>query len=521
MSNAAVYSRAQLGLEAPLVTVETHLTQGLPGFTLVGLPAAAVREARDRVRSAIVNSGFRFPRGKVIVNLAPGDLAKEGPRYDLAIAASVLCATGQLTTRRAADYEFLGELSLDGSLRGIRGSYCAALASEGAGTGRRLVLPGQGHDPLLPLDQAPLLIEHLKDLPTLLEQAHRVSGHPALPGSSQTPASTAASAPLYGQIVGHRVPKRALVVAAAGAHHLLLVGPPGTGKSLLARALRELLPPLTASELRVVASIYSAANLCVPCGHPPFREPHHSASAAAMIGGGRDARPGELTLAHHGLLFLDELPHFQRNVLELLREPMSSGAIALARAAWRITFPAQFQLVAAMNPCPAGGHCQESACRCEPVQVRRYQARISGPLLDRIDLQLNVAPLPKEALLRLALGPMETSAIADGQGELDGADLCAAVAAARARQVERQGTLNGAAAVVHQPALPLARDAQRLLERMLQSEALSARGATRILAVACTIADLDAARRLQPAHLSEAFSYRRLTWGGPAGMAGW
>lgn len=508
MSNAAIYSRAQLGLDAPLVTVETHLTGGLPGFTLVGLPAAAVREARDRVRSAITNSGFRFPRGKVIVNLAPGDLAKEGPRYDLAIAASVLSATGQLPAGRSERFEFLGELSLDGSLRAIRGGYCAALAVGQSGSPRTLVLPAEHFDPGVPLSSTPLLLAHLRDLPSALQGPKLAPASPAIPDQ----AVVARPPAVYPYIQGQPLARRALALAAAGGHHMLFAGPPGAGKTLLARALADLLPPLDAEAQQQVARIYSAAGMAIPTALPPFREPHHSTTASAMIGGGRSARPGELTLACHGVLFLDELPHFSRNVLELLREPMSRGAIALSRAAYRVVFPATFQLVAAMNPCPSGNHCEAERCRCEPRDVRRYQGRISGPLLDRIDLHLGIAPLAHEALMKLATGAAEDPA----RGAADLTRLRAAISEARARQLERRGTLNGAITIPgtgsSSTGIPLTAAAKALLDKMLRQSSPTARSVTRLLRVAETAADLAASDQISTEHLAEAFSYRQLDW---------
>lgn len=514
MSNAAIYSRAQLGLDAPLVTVETHLTSGLPGFTLVGLPAAGVREARDRVRSAIMNSGFRFPRGKVIVNLAPGDLAKEGPRYDLAIAASVLCATGQLPVGRAAGFEFLGELSLDGSLRAIRGGYCAALAVGQAGSTRTLVLPAEHFDPAVPLSRSPLLLAHLRDLPRALQHPQPA----ALVANRLGPGPPARPPAVYPRIQGQPLARRALALAAAGGHHILFAGPPGAGKTMLARALADLLPPLDADAQQQVARVYSAAGMAIPAAVPPFREPHHSTTASAMIGGGRDARPGELTLASHGVLFLDELPHFPRNVLELLREPMSRGAVSLSRAAYRVVFPAAFQLVAAMNPCPSGNHCQSGHCRCEPLRVRRYQGRISGPLLDRIDLHLAIAPLAHEALMQLATGEGQNH-----QAEVESLERQrAAISGARARQKKRRGTLNGAvtdpATGAAGPGLPVSAAAKALLEQVLRQSAQTARSASRLLRLAETAADLAGCDCIDAEHLAEAFSYRQLDWEGGLGM---
>lgn len=495
------YGRALVGMESPRVTVETHLPGGLPGFTLVGLPETAVREARDRVKSAIQNCGLDYPRGKVVVNLAPAELTKEGARFDLAIAVSILRATGQVPRAQEADIELVGELGLYGELRATRGCLCAALAlaREDAPRRIRLVVPaGNAEECRVAPARRLLAAAHLTEVVAFLRDP---SAHPLRPTPEPCTPGTAASEPLpdLGEVIGQAAAKRALLIAAAGAHHVLLCGPPGTGKTLLARCLGALLPDLDRQQTMEVAAVYSAAGLpAPPPGRPPLREPHHSASAPALVGGGRDALPGEISLAHHGLLLLDELPLFRPSVLDLLREPLESRRITLARARYRASFPAAFQLAGAMNPCPAGLVCSDTDCRCSPEQVRRYRARVSGPLLDRVDLHVPVPPLERSLMATL-----------DAAGATPTAELRAQVSAARARQRRRQGCANALLPTRELGRVVVLEGAARhLLERAGERFALSMRGLHRALRTARSIADLEGSARVSAGALAEALGYR-------------
>ncbi len=492
-------------MDAPRVIVETHLPGGLPGTTIVGMPEVAVREARDRVRSALTNCGLQYPDGRVVVNLAPADLAKEGGRFDLAIAVSILRASGQLGAEPARDfdYEFLGELSLTGELRKVRGCLCAALSLS---PGDRLIAPLENGVEAWQVGPAVLPLGHLKEVIRLLGGEAAAHFRPA-----RAPSARADPDPAAPQVLGQAMAKRALAIAAAGGHHLLMVGPPGTGKTLLAQRLPGLLPPLSRRQALEVAAVYSAAGLERPeTQRRPIRTPHHSASSTAITGGGSHPRPGEISLAHHGVLFLDELPHFKPSVLDSLREPLETGQISVVRAAGRAVFPASFQLLAAMNPCPAGFVCSEGACRCRPEQVRRYRSRVSGPLLDRIDLHVPVSEVPKALLLGEAVDASD-AAISPER-----------VLKATRRQHRRQGSSN---AMLAGPALAeharLDRAGRRILGRAADAYRLSARGFHRVLRVARSIADLEDEDRVTARALTEALSYRAMDWsaagtGGPA-----
>ena len=493
MSLAIVHSRAKVGVEAPVVTVEAHLANGLPALTLVGLPEAAVKESKDRVRSAILNAGFDFPARRITLNLAPADLPKDGGRFDVAIALGILAASGQLPAVALENVEFLGELALSGAIRPVQGVLPAALAARAAG--RALVVPvANAEEACLASGLTVIAVEHL--LQVVAHFAGRTVMEPYIASGLL---QVSKPYPDLSDVQGQQSAKRALLVAAAGSHNLLFTGPPGTGKTLLASRLPGLLPPLDEQEALEVAAIQSVASHEPLSSWPqrPFRQPHHSASGPALVGGGSRPQPGEITLAHHGVLFLDELPEFDRKVLEVLREPMESGFIVIARARDRMRFPARFQLVAAMNPCPCGFLGEPTGrCRCTPEQIQRYRNKLSGPLLDRIDLHLTVA---RETT---SLNPLPSS------GD-NTATAAASVAAARERQVRRPGCANAFLD------LPGVRSHCRLsdtdntwLENACERMTLSLRAAHRLLKVARTLADLEGVESIERKHLAEALQYR-------------
>ncbi len=503
MSLAVVLSRSLAGLDAPLVTVEVHLAGGLPAFNLVGLPDTEVKEARDRVRAALQNAQFEFPARKITVNLAPADLPKESGRFDLPIAIGILAATGQVPANALAQYEFAGELALGGALRPIRGALPMALSARR--DRRAFVLPAENAGEAALVDGALVY-----PAPTLLAVCAHLSGRELLSALAAHPDPPAAAgrAPDLDDVRGQAHAKRALAIAAAGGHSLLMVGPPGAGKSMLAQRLPGILPALTEREAVAIAAIASLAGRFSPStwGTRPFRAPHHTASAVALVGGGSDPRPGEISLAHHGVLFLDELPEWDRRVLEVLREPLEAGVIHISRAARQSTFPAEFQFVAAMNPCPCGwlGHAS-GRCRCTPERIARYRSRVSGPLLDRIDLGIEVPALAVEALeLRAKLG--EPGAGAEGAS----ARLRAEATAARDRQIARQGKPN-ARLSPREIGTHCAPDAAgaALLAKAMTRLSLSARAYHRILKVARTIADLADSADVAGPHVAEAVVYRR------------
>jgi len=494
MSLAQVSSRALAGIDAPEVAVEVHLGPGLPGFHIVGLPEAEVREAKDRVRAALNHAHFDFPQRRITVNLAPADLPKDSSRFDLPIALGILAASGQLERAALVDCEFAGELSLSGELRPMRGAFAMALYAKRAQ--RAFVVPQANADEAA-------LSGHARVVPanSLLEVCAHLSGEKPIAYRQPQLLRWQPSGVDLHDVKGQSAAKRALEVAAAGSHGLLLVGPPGTGKSMLAARFAGLLPPLGEAEALEVAALHSVSSLGFDSacwGTRPFRAPHHSASSRALVGGGNPPRPGEISLAHGGVLFLDELPEFARDALEALREPLETGRVSIARAARQARFPARFQLVAAMNPCRCGylGH-PTLRCRCTPEQIDRYRARLSGPLLDRIDLRIEVPALAHEEILAAAAGERSTA-------------VRERVMAACARQIARQGCANGhlaPAALEQHCALDHA--GRRLLAQALSQLGLSARAVHRVLAVARTVADLagDAAIRIE--HLAEAIQYRR------------
>ena len=497
MSLAIVHSRALDGLAAAPVTVEVHLANGLPSFTVVGLADTEVKEARERVRAALQSSGLNFPHNKrITVNLAPADLPKEGGRFDLPMALGLLAADGQLDPARLAGFECAGELSLAGELRPVRGALAMALALRQQGGSRELLLPlGSAAEAALVEGLAVREAGHLLDVVAALQP-----DAPGLPLAQAQPRPLAPGGPDLADIKGQAGPKRALEIAAAGGHSLLLVGPPGTGKSMLAQRLPGLLPALDDTAALESAALLSLAGQfeLARWGLRPFRAPHHSASSVALVGGGSPPRPGEISLALHGVLFLDELPEFPRAALEALREPLETGRILISRAARQAEFPARFQLIAAMNPCPCGQLGNPlKACRCTPDQVARYQGRLSGPLLDRLDLLVEVPVIPPRDLQDLH--PGESSATVAGR-----------VAQARERALARQAGPNALLAAAELPRhAALEPAAQSLLERSAERLGWSARSFHRVQRVARTIADLADAELTGSAHVAEAIQLRR------------
>jgi len=494
MSLAVLYSRALSGMDAPLVTVETHLANGLPAFTIVGLPEAEVKEARDRVRAALLNARFEFPARRITVNLAPADLPKEGGRYDLPIALGILAASGQIPGDKLDQYEFAGELALTGQLRRVRGAL--AMTYKAAHDGRAFILPQENAAEAALVDEA-----RVYPADSLLQVCAHFAGLEPLQRYAVQAVALPAAYPDFSEVKGQTHAKRALEVAAAGGHSVLMSGPPGTGKSMLAARLPGILPGMTQAEALEAAALQSLGSggfKLEQWQRRPFRAPHHTASAVALVGGGSQAKPGEISLAHLGVLFLDELPEFDRKVLEVLREPLESGRIHISRAAQQAEYPARFQLIAAMNPCPCGYLGDPvGRCRCTPDQVARYRGKISGPLLDRIDLQIEVPALPQAELTAAASGEESTA-------------IQTRVQAARERQLARQGKPNHLldSKEIDRHCAPDAAG-ENLLKQAISRFNLSARAYHRILKVARSIADLGGAETVQSAHIAEAIQYRR------------
>lgn len=499
-SLSLVYSRANQGVDAPLVTVECHLSNGLPSLSLVGLPETAVKESRERVRSAIINAGFSFPERRITINLAPADIPKSGGRYDLAIALGLLAADGQIDPAQLLKYEILGELSLSGGIRPVSGVVPALLAARK--NRRQALIPAAN------LDEARLVRGAVSYCAQTLAEAlsHFQTSGPALKVNTfKRPDKARRALEQISSVRGQETAKWALTLAAAGGHNLLFTGCPGSGKTLLAQALPELLPDLSEKDTLLLASIRSVSDKVAPGREwrcPPFRAPHHGSTAVSLIGGGKQFKPGEISLAHGGVLFLDELPEFSHHVLENLREPLESGSVSISRADYRVRFPAAFQLVAAMNPCPCGYYKDEHrACCCTPDRIRRYQGTLSGPLLDRIDLHVRVKRPALDALF-----PESEGAATD---EPDWQAVKQRIAACRSRQFSRNGCLNARMSVqqVHR-FCSLNRVQQQLIKEIAGKWQLTARGCHRLLKLARTLADWAESEAIAETHLIEASRYR-------------